>query len=333
MKFDFFETIERLRDQGQPFVIATVVRSEKPTSAKPGAKAVISADGVLTGWIGGSCAEPTVKREARKALEDGQTRLVRLCPPERRDSLTREGVVEVPMTCISGGTLEIFIEPQMVQPHLILVGHQAIVQALTTLGKDLGYIVTVMGLDCSPENFPEADQVFTKLDFSPLIIKANTYIIVASHGNYDEDALLAALQTNASYVALVASKRRAQALYQYLRDSSLSEDHLNRLKVPAGLDLGAITPEEIALSILAEIIQLQHRGKIEMTETVEIKSNDEEPALEARDPVCGMMVEIASAHYVTQYKDRTYYFCAKGCQRSFEAEPERYLAEEGKHGR
>lgn len=168
MKFDFFETVERLRGQGQAFVIATVVHSEKPTSAKPGAKAVITADGVLTGWIGGSCAEPTVKREARKALEDGQTRLVRLCPPERRGSLTQEGVVEVPMTCISGGTLEIFIEPQMNQPHLILVGHQAIVQTLAALGNDLGYLVTVMGLDVSPEQFSEANRVLNTLNFAQL---------------------------------------------------------------------------------------------------------------------------------------------------------------------
>lgn len=143
---------------------------------------------------------------------------------------------------------------------------------------------------------------------------------------------MGALQSQASYVALVASKRRAQALIQYLRDSALPEDRLALLKFPAGLDLGAITPEEIAVSILAEIIQLRRRGRLGMPAPESAKLEEQAP-LEARDPVCGMMVEIAHAHYLSDYNGRTYYFCAKGCQRSFEAEPERYLAEEGNHGR
>ncbi len=331
MKFDFLETVEELKGKGQPFAIATVVRVEKPTSAKPGAKAVITSNGVLTGWIGGSCAEPTVRREALKVLEDGQARLVRICPPEKRDTLAQEGVIEVPMTCISGGTLEIFIEPQTTQPHIILIGHQAIVQALTTMGNELGYSITVMGLDCEPEQFPEAGRVLNTLDFSQLPIRANTYIIVASHGNYDEDALLGALQTGVEYVALVASKRRAQALIQYLRDSSLPEERLEYLKVPAGLDIGAVTPEEIAVSILAEIIQVRRR-QAQIAQQEKQTPENARP-LEARDPVCGMMVEVDDARYVTSHEGRMYYFCSKGCQRSFEAEPERYLTEEGNHGR
>jgi xanthine dehydrogenase accessory factor len=329
MEFNFLETVVRLKNQGQPFAVATVVWAEKPTSAKPGAKAVITADGNLTGWIGGSCAEPTVKREARKALEDGEPRLVRLCPPEKLGLPAQAGVVEVPMICASGGTLEIFIEPQLAQPQLIVMGHLAVAQALAAQGKGLGFHVTAMGLEVTRERFPGADQVFDALDFAQLEIKPNAYLVVASHGNYDEEALLAALQSEAAYVALVASKRRAQAVIQYLQASGLQEERLARLKVPAGLDIGAITPEEIALSILAEIVQLRRAG----APTLEPLNVQTPELTEARDPVCGMMVEIATARYITNYNGHRYYFCAQSCQRSFEAEPERYLAEEGIHDR
>ncbi len=332
MGFDFLATIDKLNKAGKAFAIATVVRAEKPTSAKPGAKAVITADGSLSGWIGGSCAEPTVKREARKALEDGQSRLVRLCPPEKRGVLPQEGVVEVPMTCISGGTLEIFIEPQLAQPHLVVIGHHAIVGALAALGKDAGFRITVMGIDITPDRFPEADRVVTMLDFSQVDVQTNTWIVIASHGNYDEDALTAALQTSAVYVALVASKRRTQALLQYLRDSNLPEERLASLKAPAGLDLGAITPEEIAVSILAEIIQRMRRPGSSNQESPR-KAEQKNLQGEARDPVCGMMVEIAGARHVADYNGQHYYFCTRGCQLSFDAEPERYLSGEENHGR
>jgi xanthine dehydrogenase accessory factor len=326
---DLFEKIHSLRTQGDPFVVATVVWVEKPTSARPGAKAVITGDGALTGWIGGSCAEPTVKREARKALEDGQPRLLRLCPPEKLGVRVQEGVTEVPMTCISGGTLEIFIEPLMAQPHLVVVGHLPVARALAAQGKGLGFYVTVVGLEADAQRFSQADRVLDTLDFSQLEIRPNAYIVVASHGNYDEEALLAALQSQAAYVALVSSKRRAGSIILYLKESGVPEQRLAQLKVPAGLDIGAATPEEIALSILAEIIQ-NRRSNVRTFEP----SNDlTMERLEARDPVCGMMVEIATARYVSEYNGQTYYFCAKGCQHSFEAEPERYLSGEFTHGR
>jgi xanthine dehydrogenase accessory factor len=329
MESDLIDRIHALKEQGEAFVVATVVWAEKPTSARPGAKAVITGDGDLTGWVGGSCAEPTVKREARKALEDGQPRLLRLCPPEKLGDRVQEGVTEVPMTCISGGTLEIFIEPLMAQPHLVVVGHLPIARALAAQGKGLGFNVTVMGLEAVPERFPHADRVLEGLDFSQLEIQSNAYIVVASHGNYDEDALLAALQSEAAYVALVASKRRAQSLTQFLKESGLSEERLADLKVPAGLDIGAVTPEEIALSILAEIVQLRRRGG---RTSARLSLDMPEPS-EARDPVCGMMVEIATARYASDYNGQTYYFCAKGCQRSFEAEPERFVTGEVNHAR
>jgi len=330
MQTDFYDKFQELRNTGNPFTVATVVRAEKPTSAKVGAKALITEEGKLSGWIGGSCAEPTVKREAKKALQDGQPRLIRLCPPEKLGQAPQEGVTEIALTCISGGTLEIYIEPQLAQPHLVVVGHLATAEALVRLGKGLGWRVSLLGLEVTRERFPDADQLIDELDFSRVKVSKSTHVVVASHGNYDEDMLVAALQSESPYVALIASKKRSQAILQYLNESNLTKEQIARLKYPAGLDFGAVTPEEIALSILAEIIQRRRRGNEEnMTEqNEEQKPADGEAVIEAVDPVCGMTVEIATAHFTSEYNGKTYYFCAAGCKRSFDKEPQKYVQEE-----
>ena len=330
MQTDFYDQVQTLRNTGNPFAIATVVRAEKPTSAKVGAKAIITEDGALSGWIGGSCAEPTVKREAKKALQDGMPRLIRLCPPEKLGKAPQEGVIEIPLTCISGGTLEIYIEPQLAQPHLIVIGHLATAEALVRLGKGLGWRLSLMGLDVTHERFPGADYIFDHLDFSRVTVTKNTFIVVASHGNYDEDMLVAALQSQAPYVALIASKTRSKAILQYLNESNLTKAQIARLKYPAGLDLGAVTPEEIALSILAEIIQRSRQAQVvvEQAETDLTNHLTTEESLQAKDPVCGMLVEISSAHFTSKYGGKTYYFCAAGCKRSFDKEPGRYVQPE-----
>ena len=322
MIIDLLQRAAELSRTGQPFALATVVRAERPTSAKPGAKAIVTADGALTGWVGGSCAQPTVVREALKALQDGKPRLVRLCPPEKLGAAPQEGVVEVALTCVSGGTLEVYIEPHLPRPHLVVVGHLPIAEALSRLGSALDYEVTVMGLDVTPDRFPGADRVLDRLDFSSLKLNPQAYVVVATHGNYDEDALEGALRSDAAYVALVASRARGEAIQHVLRESGLSDGALARLKVPAGLDLGAVTPEEIALSILAEIVQLRRHPSV----------NSPDPRfppvvqpLEATDPVCGMLVDIATARYTSHHGGQVYYFCSAGCQRSFEKQPEKVV--------
>lgn len=329
--FDYLEKAYSLQVAGQPFALAMVVRAEKPTSARPGAKAIITADGTLTGWVGGSCAQLTVVREALKALQDGQPRLLRLCPPEKLSAAPQQGVTEVMLTCISGGTLEIYIEPHLPQPHLVAVGHLPVVEALATLGKGLGYSVTVISLDSAPDRFSQADHVLNRLDFTQVQMTPQTYVVVASHGNYDEEALAGVLNAGPelpSYIALVASQRRGEELIQVLREAGLPEERLARIKYPAGLDLGAVTPEEIALSILAEIVQVRRREQdahAPLPLIVEAAGLEAEAAL---DPVCGMMVEVATARYITEYNGQKVYFCSAGCKRAFEKEPERYrLAE------
>jgi len=246
----------------------------------------------------------------------------------------QEGVIEIALTCISGGTLEIYIEPQLAQPHLIVIGHLATAEALVRLGKGLGWRVSLMGLDVTRERFPNADHIFDELDFSRLAINKNTYIVVASHGNYDEDMLVAALQSDAPYVALIASKKRANAILQYLNEASLTQEQIARLKYPAGLDFGAVTPEEIALSILTEIIQRRRQPLIANSNSPVASIQlpmAQNSVLEARDPVCGMTVEIATAHFISEYDGKTYYFCAAGCKRSFDKEPQKYIQTESSH--
>lgn len=312
-----------LAQTGQPFVLATVVRVEKPTSAKPGAKAIVTADGRLTGWVGGSCVQPVVRREAAKVLQAGEARLLRICPVEMMGRAPQEGITEVTLTCASGGTLEIYLEPHLPQPNLVVVGHLPVAEALVALGKDMGYKVSAICLEEPPGGFSRADVMLDRIDFAALGLSPDSYLVVASHGNYDEDALAAALKTGAPYVALVASKKRSRAVIEFLRDSGLTEDQLARLKYPAGLDLGAVTPEEIALSIIAEIMHIRRSRPIPAA-VAEAPQADVAP-LEAVDPVCHMLVEIASARYTSAYNGQTYYFCAAGCKKSFDKEPEKYL--------
>ena len=296
-----------LERRGEPFALATVVRCEAPTSAKPGAKALVREDGTVEGWVGGACAEPVVIREALGALRDGRPRLVGLYGEGVRVPGRAEGILDYAMTCHSGGTLEIYVEPYLPTPLLVLVGHGPVVETLATLGRAAGYSVV-----------PLDDAAGAGLDALGLGRRAS--VVVATHADSDEDALERVLRTDAGYVSLVASRRRAAAIVERLRQRGVPSDRLGRFKAPAGLDLGAVTPAEIAISILAEIVQ-HHRGD---------KGAEVGPApaaaTEATDPICGMLVEIATARYRSAAAGRTTYFCCLRCQETFEMDPQRYLA-------
>jgi xanthine dehydrogenase accessory factor len=276
---DILEEAIRLRAAGEPFVVATVTRVEKPTSAKPGAKAIITASGDWIGWIGGSCSRPSVEYEARRALASGRPHLVQLASTE---------------TCASGGSLDIFLEPHVPKPQLVVIGHLPVAEALVALAKNLGFHVTVMSPEASEDHFEAADAFIDRIDFDELGPGAR-YVVIASHGGYDEEAVDAASASGCDYVALVASKKRAHALG--VPDS---------VKCPAGLDIGAETPEEIALSILAEIVSVRQST-----------SRTEEPA-SAKDPICGMVVGIEGARYTHTRGDETFYFCGQGCKDAYE---------------
>jgi xanthine dehydrogenase accessory factor len=322
---EFFSKAHELLAEGKPFATAIVVRAEKPTSAKPGDKAIVTLEGVMHGWIGGSCAQPTVIQEAMKALADGEPRLIRLSTMPQGES--RAGLIDLPMTCFSGGTLEIYIEPELPPTRLIIVGSLPVAQALARLGRAMNYHIVAVDPDTGGASMTDADEVITDLKQIAGKITPLTYIVVASHGQYDELALEYALRSKAVYVALVASKTRAAAVLDYLRGQGLNPAELARLKYPAGLDIQALRGDEIALSIMAEIVQWRRNAEpLDVTSLLAELETPAEPA-EAIDPVCGMTVQTAEAEHRAQYNGQTFYFCCSGCREAFEQEPERYLAQ------
>jgi xanthine dehydrogenase accessory factor len=306
----------RLAADGQAFALATVVRCEAPTSARPGARAIVRPDGTIDGWIGGSCAQPLVIREAQAALADGQPRLMRLCPsPGEGGALP--GLVEHHMRCHSGGTLDVFIEPVLPAPRLCVVGPSPIARALAALGATVGYEVVAIDPDPgSPD--PAALAALTDTTHG-----AARFVAIATMGMTDEEALLAALRGPAVHVALVASPRRAAKVREYLAAEGLNSEQLSRLRAPAGLDIGAFTAEEIALSILAELVTLRAAGTGAGFHPSTIVAPPPAP-LTAVDPVCGMAVEVGSARFTLDHDVGTLYFCCPGCRRAFQKNPAQY---------
>jgi xanthine dehydrogenase accessory factor len=307
---DLLTVAAELRKRGEPFALATVVRCERPTSAKPGAKALIRPDGRMVGWVGGACAEPVVAREAQAALRDGQPRLVVLVGDGGRDPARTEGIVHFPMTCHSGGTLEIYVEPFLPKAQLVLIGHGPVIETLAALGETAGHAVSVL---------PE-DAVAGSL--RGLALGPTAAVVVATHGDDDETALNAVLGTAAGYVSLVASRKRAGTIVETLRRRGVPAERLERLKAPAGIDIGAVTPEEIAVSILAEIIQARHHRRAEPA----MPLAEAQVAAEAMDPICGMTVEVATARHQSDWAGRSVYFCCGRCKDIFDADPARYAA-------
>jgi xanthine dehydrogenase accessory factor len=318
----------QLTHAGEPFVLATVVRCERPTSAKPGAQAIIQQDGKITGWIGGNCAQPIVIREAIRIFREGDNPYLLHLGTSENDTnikrqhdtnITRQDVRTFLMTCASGGALEIYMEPHLPQPQLLLIGNSPVINALRQLAPVINFSVTQLD----------------HTDFSQVHIDERTYILIATHGQYDEDALEQALTSPAHYIGMVGSPRRAEACRAYLRTSGLSEEQIARLKAPAGLDIGAVTPEEIAASIISELIQVQRRGlpvdehpEHHLTETPASSEVSALPVVAetAIDLVCGMTVEIATARHHVSYDGREFYFCCPACKRQFERNPQEYLA-------
>jgi len=338
-----FVRAAELEAAGRPFVTATVVAVARPTSARPGASGIVHPDGTIEGWVGGSCAQPVVVRESLHAMADGQPRLLRLSKDAPAEGRRGDGVIELVMTCHSGGTLEIYVEPHLPAPLLWVAGTTPIAGALVTLGSALGWRVTLFDPFASAEDFPAADEVSQETVLTRVEPDASPYVVVATQGQWDEEALAAALRRNASYVGLVASPTRANVVRQWLRDETgLAEDRLAALRAPAGLDLGAETAEEIALSILGELVQVR-RGRADFVAAPgpATISGDQplmvppiEPIVDDLvlvDPVCGMSVDRARARHLAEHDWTVYAFCSIGCRTLFIKEPSVYLAAPGTH--
>jgi xanthine dehydrogenase accessory factor len=321
----YFHKAFELTSRGEAFATATVVRAEKPTSGKPGDKAIITADGALIGWIGGSCAQPTVVREALKALREDEARLIRLSP-DPASQTPRPGLLDVPMTCYSGGTLEIYIEPHHPRPRLLIVGNLPVAQSLLHLGKAMNFETVVIDPEQSPA-MSTADRVCVSVDDVRAQINAQTFVVVATHGVFDEPAILAALRANAAYVGLVASPKRGEGVRTFLRESGLSYADMLALKAPAGLDIQARRGDEIALSIMAEIVQKRRASESMYHTLFGADAPAETPAPKhATCPTCKGEVVIATAQNISEHEGFTYYFCCPHCKQRFEKNPAKFLA-------
>jgi xanthine dehydrogenase accessory factor len=300
------ERAEDLRSSRVPFVHARVVLAERPTSAKPGDEALVLADGVIEGFVGGQCAESTVRTQALNVLTSGNSMLLRIAPNPEAD---QPGKTVVHNPCLSGGTLEIFLEPVLPVPLVGVLGDSPIAQAMVSIATALGY---------EAASIDEVD-----LDRADAVI-------VASHGKREEEILTAAVKAGVPYIGLVASPKRGKAVVDSLE---LSDDERARINYPAGLDIGARTPEEIALSVYAKM--LGDRPRISR-DACPVRNPDLPPVTRmgmltiepesGLDPVCGMTVEInADALYADVDGVRTY-FCCPGCRRAFIADPGKYTS-------
>lgn len=332
---DLLQLAADLSRRREPFVQAVVVGRRAPSSAQVGDRAVISAGGAFHGWLGGSCTRPTVLAEARRALADGEPRLVALSPdPESYSgSARRPGLAVFPMTCHSGGSVEIYLEPVLPSPSLTVFGVSPAARALVKLGKALGYRVVVADPDAAADVVPEAEAVVTDLASPELrSFTGRPFAVVATLGEGDEEAIRAALGLEPVYLGVVASSRRFAEMREMLLAGGVDAAALDRIRSPAGLDLGARSPEEIALSILAEIVQVR-RSEVPQEAEAEAESETRsEPPTEALDPICGMTVEIAGARHTAEHEGLTFYFCCGGCRERFLADPERYAGAASESG-
>jgi xanthine dehydrogenase accessory factor len=307
------ERIGELARRGQTFALATVVWRQGPSSSKQGSRAIITADGELDGWIGGACAEPAVIREAKQAMADGNARLLLLGTPDQFGTAVPDGMTVVPISCQSEGALEVYIEPMLPVPHLVIVGSSPMARTLAELARALDWCTDLV----SPPKFTaeHADE--------------RSLVIVATQGHGDEDMVERAVAIRPAYLGLVASRRRGEALLGYLAERGVPQEELDRVRTPAGLDLGKTSHEEVAVAILAELVQLRASGAFAPVPGPRaepaVRPRREPKLAEAVDPVCRMTVMANKAALQAEHDGNTYYFCCAGCRRTFEENPEAYV--------
>ena len=266
---DIDKTIERMTKDGKAYAVATVVRTEPPTSAKAGDRAILDEEGIVTGWVGGGCVVPAVTNNAQEALRDGHTRLIRVS----RDLDDLEtGIMGYPMTCQSGGTLDIFIEPVMPKTQLVIVGKTAIARKLCTLAAELEYDVTVAAPGGNRDDFRAAHAWLEDLDDVKNLKPAPAAVIVATQGSGDARGLEAALTSGAAYIGLIASPKKSARLKETLKKRGHEAAAVDAIDAPAGLDIGAVTPEEVAVSVVAELVQRKRLQSQKQTATEDEQS-------------------------------------------------------------
>ena len=275
-----------LAERGEPYVCASVVRAQRPTSAKAGDSALVLADGTIEGFVGGDCAEHSVREYALRAIESGEPVLLRIVPFAGDEASAEQGAVTVQNPCLSGGAIEVFLEPVLRSPRVLVEGDTPISRALLRMGGELG--LEMAGVDGAFE--PRAGDLA---------------LVAAGHGREELPALRCALEAGLPYVGLVASRKRGDGVLGELRGDGVPEERLARIDTPAGLNIGGRTPGEIALSILARIVEVRRAPRALQT---------------AVDPVCGMTVGVVPGALWVEHEGETVYFCGAGCKAAFEAQ-------------
>ena len=323
----FLEHGADLARRGESFALATVVWRQGPSSGKESCRAIVTADGALHGWIGGACAEPGGIRQAKEGIAEGGPRLLLLGSPDQFSESLPDGMMFVPISCSSEGSLEVYIEPVQPSPHLVVVGHSPMAQTLAELARALGW----------------RTDLIAGLDFTAEQAGPRSIVVVATQGHHDEEAITAAIKARPAYIGLVGSARRGRTVLGYLAERGLPPAELDRVHSPAGLDLGPTTHQEIAVSILAELVQLRAAGKLATSGTDEVRGAGVKAGAGAGtraeagvaadagadvgaeggdvvDPVCGMTVTAGRDAYPLERDGVTYYFCCFGCRSAFERE-------------
>lgn len=275
---EIMDEMARLRGTGEAFALATVVRTQDATSAKAGAKAIVRLDGEIVGWIGSGCVQGAVRKAAEVVLAGADAHLIRVRPKEQVVApVDVDGVELYKSACPSGGTVEIFIEAMLPRPQLVVFGASPVGVAVAEMGRRLGYSLVVVAPEDMQARFADADVRLTEYALEDLSRPEQSFIVVATQGRRDREALAVALRSPVSYVAFIGSRKKAEVLTAQLIDQGLQESLAGRLKAPAGLDIGAIGHEEIALSILAEITELRRRS-------VSVADEEEGPLAQACGP-------------------------------------------------
>lgn len=257
---------QRLQQEGRPYALVTVTRVQAPASARPGDKALVSAEGIVHGWIGGGCAQPAVLRTVRQALQDGRAQMIRIAPaaagPPRDANELLDDVLEFGMSCHSGGTLELFIDPMLPPARLTVIGDSPVAVALVGLAPRIGLQVTAVAHGAEAARFADAAQLITTDDAAAVAaqVAPGSFVVVATQGRRDVQGLRAALALRARQISFVASARKAQVLRESLIEAGQDAEAVRAIVAPAGQSIGAQTPEEIALSVLAAVVAARRGG-------------------------------------------------------------------------
>ncbi|NND31713.1 MAG: YHS domain-containing protein [Saprospiraceae bacterium] len=313
------DLINKLNSERQSYAKATVVRRQLPSSGKPGDSAIILPNGSMHGWVGGGCTRGIVLKEALQAISEGRSRFVRISTELVPDAMPN--TKQYTMTCQSGGSVELFIEPVLPRPQIVIFGQSHIGIALAKISLAMDYRVIVVHDDADRSTYGDLTlQVVST--YGQEDVTQNSYLVVCTQGQGDEKALKMAIDTGNDYVAFVSSRKKAHAIFSTLRSQGVSFDQLKKIRTPAGLDIHAKLPEEVAISILGQIIEDIRKPEPVTSEAAKPHVNLEEYYI---NPVCNIPIHKATAKHVLQYKDHSVYFCCDGCKVKFEENPEQYI--------